>query len=160
RDPAGYPACFLLARWRSNLLTAGVCSRLPAAILRRSGDTSHSKRRARDADHSFGLEDPPGARSHRYEEGLRQPRRAGAGGAQEGSVLGSFVCFPRQKGGHDENSVLGRQWTVSLHQATAARPLHLALACEPSGTVTLTPAQLAMLIEGIDWRTPERTWKP
>jgi len=28
------------------------------------------------------------------------------------------------------------------------------------GTVTLTPAQLAMLIEGIDWRTPERTWKP
>jgi len=32
--------------------------------------------------------------------------------------------------------------------------------CEPGGTVTLTPAQLAMLIEGIDWRTPERTWKP
>jgi transposase len=31
---------------------------------------------------------------------------------------------------------------------------------EPGGTVTLTPAQLAMLIEGIDWRTPERTWKP
>ena len=28
------------------------------------------------------------------------------------------------------------------------------------GTVTITPAQLAMLIEGIDWRTPERTWKP
>src|SRR5215831_2378207 len=32
--------------------------------------------------------------------------------------------------------------------------------CEPGGTVTLTPAQLAMLIEGIDWRTPEHTWKP
>ena len=32
--------------------------------------------------------------------------------------------------------------------------------CEPGGTVTLTPAQLAMLIEGIDWRTPERTWRP
>jgi len=31
---------------------------------------------------------------------------------------------------------------------------------EPGGTVTLTPAQLAMLIEGIDWHTPERTWKP
>jgi transposase len=30
----------------------------------------------------------------------------------------------------------------------------------PGGTVTLTPAQLAMLIEGIDWRAPERTWKP
>ena len=34
------------------------------------------------------------------------------------------------------------------------------LLCEPGGTVTLTPAQLAMLIEGIDWRSPERTWKP
>lgn len=32
--------------------------------------------------------------------------------------------------------------------------------CEPGGTVTLTPAQLAMLIEGIDWRTPERRWRP
>jgi transposase len=31
---------------------------------------------------------------------------------------------------------------------------------EPGGTVTLTPAQLAMLIEGIDWRAPERFWRP
>ena len=31
---------------------------------------------------------------------------------------------------------------------------------ETDRTVTLTPAQLAMLIEGIDWRAPERTWKP
>lgn len=29
-----------------------------------------------------------------------------------------------------------------------------------SGTVTLTPAQLSMLLEGIDWRRPERTWDP
>ena len=28
------------------------------------------------------------------------------------------------------------------------------------GTVTLTPAQLAMLLEGIDWRAPARTWRP
>jgi len=27
-------------------------------------------------------------------------------------------------------------------------------------SITLTPAQLAMLIEGIDWRAPERLWKP
>jgi len=31
---------------------------------------------------------------------------------------------------------------------------------EPGGSVTLTPAQLAMLIEGIDWRAPERFWRP
>jgi transposase len=29
-----------------------------------------------------------------------------------------------------------------------------------SGTVHLTQAQLSMLLEGIDWRRPERTWQP
>ena len=29
-----------------------------------------------------------------------------------------------------------------------------------SGTVTLTPAQLSMLLEGIDWRAPMRTGQP
>ena len=29
-----------------------------------------------------------------------------------------------------------------------------------TGTVTLTPAQLSMLLEGIDWRRPERTFTP
>ena len=28
------------------------------------------------------------------------------------------------------------------------------------GSVALTPAQLSMLLEGIDWRTPQRTWQP
>ena len=29
-----------------------------------------------------------------------------------------------------------------------------------TGTVHLTPAQLSMLLEGIDWRRPDRTWQP
>lgn len=29
-----------------------------------------------------------------------------------------------------------------------------------AGVVTLTPAQLSMLLEGIDWRAPQRTWQP
>ena len=29
-----------------------------------------------------------------------------------------------------------------------------------SGSVSLTAAQLSMLLEGIDWRRPQRTWKP
>ena len=29
-----------------------------------------------------------------------------------------------------------------------------------TGAVHLTPAQLSMLLEGIDWRRPERTWQP
>jgi transposase len=28
------------------------------------------------------------------------------------------------------------------------------------GSVALTPAQLSMLLEGIDWRAPRRTWAP
>jgi transposase len=27
-------------------------------------------------------------------------------------------------------------------------------------TVTITPAQLAYLLEGIDWRLPQHTWRP
>ena len=29
-----------------------------------------------------------------------------------------------------------------------------------SGSVALPPAQLSMLLEGIDWRMPIRTWQP
>lgn len=29
-----------------------------------------------------------------------------------------------------------------------------------NGTVCLSQAQLSMLLEGIDWRRPERTWQP
>ena len=29
-----------------------------------------------------------------------------------------------------------------------------------SGSVSLTSAQLSMLLEGIDWRRPQRTWQP
>ena len=28
------------------------------------------------------------------------------------------------------------------------------------GTVTITPAQLGYLLEGIDWRMPQHTWRP
>ena len=29
-----------------------------------------------------------------------------------------------------------------------------------SGKIALSPAQLSMLFDGIDWRIPERTWRP
>lgn len=28
------------------------------------------------------------------------------------------------------------------------------------GVVAITPAQLGYLLEGIDWRHPQRTWRP
>jgi transposase len=29
-----------------------------------------------------------------------------------------------------------------------------------AGAVTITPAQLGYLLEGIDWRAPQHTWRP
>ena len=34
------------------------------------------------------------------------------------------------------------------------------VADEATGSVMLTTAQLSMLIEGIDWRSPEQRWRP
>ena len=31
---------------------------------------------------------------------------------------------------------------------------------EPGGTLPLSSAQLSSLIDGIDWRAPERQWRP
>jgi transposase len=31
---------------------------------------------------------------------------------------------------------------------------------DPGGTLPLTSAQLSSLIDGIDWRAPERQWRP
>ena len=28
------------------------------------------------------------------------------------------------------------------------------------GTINVTPAQLSMLLNGIDWRMPQKTWRP
>ena len=28
------------------------------------------------------------------------------------------------------------------------------------GKISITPAQLSMLLEGIDWRMPQKTWRP
>jgi transposase len=47
-------------------------------------------------------------------------------------------------------------FTKRLEQSRFAWPV----AAESGGTVALTSAQLSMLIEGIDWRAPERRWRP
>ncbi len=37
---------------------------------------------------------------------------------------------------------------------------HFVWPATQDGAVSLTPAQLSMLTEGIDWRRPARTWQP
>ena len=34
------------------------------------------------------------------------------------------------------------------------------VADEATGSVMLTSAQLSMLIDGVDWRSPEKRWRP
>ena len=47
-------------------------------------------------------------------------------------------------------------FTKRLEQSRFPWPV----AAETGGTVALSSAQLSMLIEGIDWRSPERRWRP
>ena len=82
------------------------------------------------------------------------------GTLKTGSVLGPSVRLPRQEGVDPEDPVLGRKRAVPVHQAARPGRLRLAAMAGFEGSVTLTPAQLAMLIEGIDWRAPERVWRP
>lgn len=60
---------------------------------------------------------------------------------------------PRRPG---EGDLVGWPRRLPVREAAGARPLRLA----GGGRVPLTPTQLSMLLEGIDWRTPQRTWQP
>ena len=47
-------------------------------------------------------------------------------------------------------------------QAGALRPgaTQIALVSPADGVVAISPAQLGYLLEGIDWRHPQRSWRP
>ncbi len=54
-------------------------------------------------------------------------------------------------------------WWSGDEMCLLAKPLehgHFVWPSAESGSVHLTPAQLSMLLEGIDWRRPTRTHKP
>ena len=75
-------------------------------------------------------------------------------------VLGSPVRVPRPQGRSVEDPVLGRLGSLPVHQEAGAEPVLLACRGRGHRSVMLTTAQLSMLIEGIDWRSPERRWRP
>src|SRR6266481_151803 len=97
----------------------------PAAIPMLRGRTSKA-RRLRHDDRSGGREGAPRFGLHRYEEGYGRARDAGAGGAEEGSLLGPPVCVPRQESLDAEDPVLGWQRPLSIYQAYRSRQLCLA----------------------------------
>ena len=54
-------------------------------------------------------------------------------------------------------------WHDGLGMSLYAKRLERGRFLWPSaadGTVSITPAQLAYLLEGIDWRMPQKTWRP
>jgi len=53
---------------------------------------------------------------------------------------------------------VGRAGSVPVCQAIGTRAVLWPQAKD--GSVVLTAAQLSMLLEGIDWRAPRRSWAP
>jgi transposase len=54
-------------------------------------------------------------------------------------------------------------WHDALGMSLYAKRLESGKFVWPSpteGVVVITPAQLAYMLEGIDWRHPKRTWRP
>ncbi|MGQ0673363.1 MAG: IS66 family insertion sequence element accessory protein TnpB [Hyphomicrobium sp.] len=71
---------------------------------------------------------------------------------------GQIFCFRGRRG-----YLLKALWWDGQGLCLYAKRLEKGRFVWPSpadGTVALTPAQLGMLLEGIDWRMPVRTWQP
>ena len=58
----------------------------------------------------------------------------------------------------DQGSMARRPGHVPVFQASGAQPLDLAVACGWNGSDHA--AQPGNLLEGIDWRLPQHTWRP
>ena len=73
---------------------------------------------------------------------------------------GDLIKGPEGRGpwGRVSRRTVRRAGIMPVLEAAGEGAVRLALG--QGGTVALTPAQLAMLLEGIDWRTPQRTWRP
>ncbi len=72
---------------------------------------------------------------------------------------GDLYVFRGKSGKLIKISLARRSGHVAVRQATGARPLRLAIVGS-DGAVVITPAQLGYMLEGIDWRNPQLTWRP
>ena len=97
---------------------------------------------------------------HGYEKGPRRACHAGSGEPEARPVLRPSFCFPGQESSTmkvlfwDGNGLC--LFTKKLNEGGFVWPR----LTDPGGTVHLTPVQLALLIEGIDWRAPQKIWRP
>src|SRR6267142_6917666 len=116
----------------------------------------------RSTDHdaaSSGREGALGVRLYRHAQGHRWARDA-QGVLRQDPFSGHLFVFRGRKA----NLIKIVYWdgtglclfTKRLEHGVFLWPSNV----EPGGTLMLTSAQLSMLIDGVDWRAPERQWRP
>ena len=83
---------------------------------------------------------------------------AGTGSLQRDPHGGDLYVFRGKSG-----KLIKILWHDGLGMSLYAKRLERGRFLWPSstdGVVTITPAQLGYLLEGIDWRMPQHTWRP
>jgi hypothetical protein len=95
---------------------------------------------------------------YRYAARVSWPECTGTDSAASAAVLRTCLRLSRTQG--DTVKLL---WWDGEGLCLFAKRLergHFVWPQAKDGTVSLTRAQLSMLLEGIDWRAPQRTWTP
>jgi transposase len=77
---------------------------------------------------------------------------------QQDPFSGQLFAFRGKRG--DLVKILSWDWQGLCLFAKRLEKGHFTWPQAKDGVVALTPAQPSMLLEGIDWRMPARSWKP
>ena len=110
-------------------------------------------------DHSSGWrQDLSGLWRHGHAARLRWSEHHGAGRAKAEPLLGRNFLFSGRRG-----SLVKILYWDGQGFCLFAKRLEKGRFTWPStkeGAVTLTLAQMSMLLEGLEWRNPQKTWAP
>ena len=107
---------------------------------------------------AYRNEDMDCCRDYGYAKRVSWPECAGTDGAASAAVLRTCIRVSWTQGG-----TVKLLWWDGEGLCLFAKRLeggHFIWPQAKDGTVSLTRAQLSMLLEGIDWRAPQRTWTP
>jgi transposase len=95
---------------------------------------------------------------HRYAQGDAGPGADGPAGANRDPHGGDLFVFRGRAG-----SLVKIIWHDGIGMSLYAKRLEKGRFVWPSakdGMVSLTSSQLACLLDGIDWRNPQYSWRP
>src|SRR5208283_3893134 len=108
-----------------------------------------------DAERGAGVDcDGP----HRHASRHAGSGASGSGAVEARSARRRSLPLPRARGRSGEDPLARRRRAVALRQA--ARPGKFIWPSAKGGVVSISPAQMAYMLEGIDWRNPQLTWRP